>query len=95
MKKYLLVTMPDNSIWSIPTRLIAENRNDYYIKVRGENAADVEAETEKLFADDYEVIDWAVNNMDWSDVADEAVLAKRAKTDYQEGWLEGDKELIS
>ena len=95
MKKYLLVTMPDNSIWSIPTRLIAENHNDYYIKVRGENAADVEAETEKLFADDYEVIDWAVNNMDWSDVADEAVLAKRAKTDYQEGWLEGDKELIS
>ena len=95
MKKYLLVTMPDNSIWSIPTRLIAENRNDYYLKVRGENAADVEAETEKLFADDYEVIDWAVNNMDWSDVADEAVLAKRAKTDYQEGWLEGDKELIS
>ena len=95
MKKYLLVTMPDNSIWSIPTRLIAENRNDYYIKVRGENAADVEAETEKLFADDYEVIDWAVNNMNWSDVADEAVLAKRAETDYQEGWLEGDKELIS
>ena len=79
--------------YSYPTN--CRKHNDYYIKVRGENAADVEAETEKLFADDYEVIDWAVNNMDWSDVADEAVLAKRAKTDYQEGWLEGDKELIS
>lgn len=52
----------------LPVRVVAHDRANYY-QNRGEVYADVYNET---YADDYEIIDWLLNNMDWADVRDEA-----------------------
>lgn len=75
MKAYLHVTMPNGRIYEIPTALIAENRAAYYHEHHKDEFPTPEAamaDTTELFADDYEIADWAKNNMDWSDVEKQA-----------------------
>lgn len=94
MKKYLLVEMPDFSVWRVPTQIIADARTDYYAERDGEDREKVKAETERLFAaNEYEIEDWAANNMDWAEVKAHAVLVKAGEVDYQEGWINGHKNL--
>ena len=96
MSKYLCITMPDESVWAVPVEIIARNRATYYAREFG---GDVEKSLAKdtlpLFNDEpFEVEDWAANNMDWSDVVEHARLIKEGDTDYQEGWVNGDKEVV-
>ena len=92
MKKYLLVEMPDLSVWRVPTQIIADARTDYYTERCGEDREKVKAETEQLFtAHEYEIEDWAANNMDWDEVKTHAVQVKASEVDYQEGWINGNK----
>lgn len=46
--------------------------------------------------DDSEIHNWAGNNMNWSYVSAYAVIqpAKHTKVDFQDGWLNGGKEII-
>lgn len=82
----LRVTMPDGSIWSIPTAVINEDRNGYY-RTR-------EADYEDEEAEEYDLIDWARNNMNWSDVAESAsMIEEPAPCDFDEGWANGDMEV--
>lgn len=97
MKRYLHVSMPDGSTWSVPVEIIARDRAKHYAKEFG---GDVERslteDTIPLFdGDDYEVKDWAANNMNWKDVKSHAVCVKGPFIpDYQEGWINGDKEVV-
>lgn len=97
MKKALRVTMPDGSKWDVPVLFIAQDRAQHYA---GEFSGNVEMslseDTLPLFEDDdYEIEDWAVNNMNWSDVAGQAKIVKeQSAPDYQEGWLNGHKEIV-
>ncbi|WP_153717654.1 hypothetical protein [Eikenella corrodens] len=92
MKKYLLVEMPDFSVWRVPTQIIADARTDYYAERCGEDRKKVKAETERLFAaNEFEIEDWAANNMDWDEVKAHAVQVKAGEVDYQEGWVNGNK----
>lgn len=90
--KVLRVTMPDGSVWEVPARIVAEDRAKYYSKKREENYHEVFKET---MDDDFEIKDWASNNMNWDDVKE---LAKKVqdlpKVDYQEGWVNGEKEVL-
>lgn len=97
--KNLRITMPDGSKWDIPVSVIALDRAKYY--AREEFDGDVERslaeDTMPLFdSDDYEIEDWAANNMNWSDV--EAFATKvndpTEEIDYQEGWVNGEKEVV-
>ena len=90
MKKYMFVRMPDQSVWRIPTYLIADNRNACYDSL-GEDPQETRAETAKLFEDPREIADWAQNNMDWDEVRPHAQIVKNGEIDYQTGWIEGDK----
>jgi hypothetical protein len=47
-----------------------------------------------MFEDPDEVADWAQNNMDWDDVKDVAKLVHSDEPDYQEGWVNGDYEVV-
>lgn len=98
MKQTLKITMPDGSKWTVPVMIIARNRAENYKEEFGNDVEKSLAEdTIPLFeTDDFEIIDWAVNNMNWSDVVAHAVQLPRGaeKVDYQEGWVNGDKELI-
>ena len=93
MKKYMTIEMPDGSWWKVPVAIIASNRAEAY---KGEFDGDVfrslNEDTIPLFSsDEYEIEDWAQNNMNWSDVSAHAVLVSSGSTDYQEGWVNGEK----
>jgi len=98
MKKNYRVTMPDGSIWSVPVIVIARNRARYYAK-EYDNDVDrsLREDTIPYFEDDsYNIIDWAAGNMDWADVEFDAVMwdAETNPPDYQEGWVNGNKEIV-
>lgn len=95
MKKYLVVTMPDNSEWAVPVELIARNRAKCIAQ-----DGDIEsayAQTVQDFEDDEsEIGDWASGNMDWRHVRESAI---RISSDpmrcvFQHGWMTGAKRFI-
>ena len=100
LKKYLRVTMPDGSKWDVPAKLIAEKRARYHAK--SDTGKESGPEFEKVFAkevkyaleDEYEIVDWASNNMNWSDVEYVAVNVSVMEVDFQEGWCNGEKEVV-
>ena len=92
MKKYLLVEMPDFSVWRVPVQVIADAMTDCYVEQCGADREEAKAEIERLFTEDeYEIEDWAANNMDWDEVRAHAVQVKAGEVDYQEGWINGNK----
>lgn len=93
MKQYMFVTMPDQSVWRVPTKIIAENHIAYLMCHRRRSGKEAEAETEALFAHDYEIEDWAANSMDWADVKEHAVLVCGGGVDFDDGWINGEKVL--
>lgn len=47
-------------------------------------------EHKKTKSDDYEIHDWASNNMNWDEVKAHAIQVKAADVDFQEGWVNGE-----
>lgn len=98
MKKYLRVTMPDGRQWDVPVDVIARNRAaNYADEFGGDVERSLREDTLPLFdSDEYEIKDWAAGNMNWSDVETIAELVPGRVTpiDYQEGWMNGAKEIV-
>lgn len=94
--KYLRVNMPDYSKWDVPVSVIAQNRAECYAnEFDGDVQKSLDEDTMPLFdADHYEIEDWAANNMNWSDVERVATMAVQPEIDFQEGWVNGGKEVI-
>lgn len=98
-KRYLRVTMPDGTRWDVPVMVIAKDRADEYAhEFDGDAAKSLNEDTLPLFLEDEdEIKDWAENNMNWSDVKSVAIRVptKKKPVDYQEGWVDGDKEIVT
>lgn len=96
MSKHLQVEMPDGSKWAVPVHVIAMNRAVYYSKKEGVTVEQsLNEDTLPVFeSDPFEIEDWAANNMNWSDVEHVAIYMNKEETDYQEGWCNGEKEII-
>lgn len=101
--EWLQVKMPDGSFWAVPIGLIAYNRATCFAdEFEGKELSDrieksLNEDTLPLFEEDnYEIKDWAANNMNWSDVKEFAVQIKvdLPEPDYQEGWVNGEKKII-
>ena len=94
------ITMPDGAKYDVPTEIIARNRAKYYAdkEFDGDIERSLAEDTLPLFqSDDYEIHDWAANNMNWSDVKDHATLAslpEDSEASHQEGWINGEYEII-
>lgn len=89
--------MPNGSVWSVPVRVIAENRAQHYADEFGGNPVLAMAEdTLPLFEDnESEISDWARNNMDWCDVsAHSDFVADATECDFQEGWMNGEVKIV-
>ena len=85
MTKYLRITMPDLSEWDVPMQIIAQSYVDYFR----------DATVEEVIDDDDVMLEWGPNNMNWSDVAAHAVkVSEPGDTDFQEGWLNGDRTVV-
>lgn len=92
MKKYLLVEMPDFSVWRVPVQVIADSMTDYYVEQNGEDRVMAKAETEQLFTENEDEIEyWASENMDWDEVKSHAVRVSDGDADYRDGWINGIK----
>ena len=96
LKKKYVTTMPDGSKWGVPVTVIAADRANYYAKEFGGDARkSLHEDTGPLFeADDFEIEDWAQNNMNWENVKDHAMCIEPAKCDFQEGWMNGEHEIL-
>ena len=95
LTKELHVTMPDNSVWAVPVSIIANHRAEYYAsEFGGDVQRSLAEDTLPLFrANDYEVEDWAANNMNWIDVQPAARCVTPGEVDFDEGWANGDKSV--
>ena len=85
--KVLVFTPSDGSIWHIPADVIAKHRANYYSK--GDPEVYIR-EFESGLSANYALIDWAQNNMDWSDVQPFAKQINPPSPDYQDDWVNGD-----
>ena len=101
-KKYLIVTMSDNSQWQIPAQFIAEQRAEYYAKRDYEKNKSLnyqtlfEDEVEYALTDEDEIIDWASNNMNCVDVKDiaEELPSRKKELDFEDEWTNANKEIV-
>lgn len=83
--------MPDGTRWDVPAEVITKHRAEYYAKL---DKGAFEKEFENGI---YNLKEWAANNMNWSDVvsvAKKAELIPMPPPDYQEGWVNGHKEIL-
>ena len=97
MKKYMTIKMPDGSTWAVPTEIVARNRAEAYAnEFRGDVEQSLLKDTIPLFeSDQYEIQDWAENNMYWDDFGDQKVKVFDAKEiDFEEGLTNGDKKFV-
>jgi hypothetical protein len=97
VEKILRVKFSNGDEFSIPTRIIAENRANYYSEVDGYEKESNEWEQEVQYAmnDEYEIEDWAANNMNWDELEPFATLLDKSEEfDYEDEWGEADKKVV-
>lgn len=97
--KYLRVTMPDGHRYDVPVAIIARSRAEHYAhEFDGDFERSLNEDTLPLFKEyPNEISDWAANNMNWEDVEESAEmvpLLPDEAPDFQEGWVNGDKEIV-
>ena len=89
MKK-ITVTFSDGTVWEIPASVVAESRAKYYEE---REPGCYEEEYDITIKDGMEMMDWAENNMNWSDVRSKAKKIQTKSADYEDEWTNADKEI--
>ena len=87
MKKFVQVAFSTGHVYEVATSIIAKDRTDYYaMSDPGRTRQQHEAETGMLFASEFELFDWAKNNMNWSDLQKHARLVSFKAPDFAGLW---------
>lgn len=92
--KYLTVQLSDGSTWVVPVEMIARSRAAHYAdEFDGDVERSLREDTIPLFEQSpYEIEDWAVNNMNWSDFNGHQIKISNAPLpDFESAWLHGQK----
>lgn len=87
--KYMTIKQRDGSVWGVPVGVIARNRAEYYAhEFGGDIERSLAEDTNPVFQQsNYEIQDWALNNMDWSDFALFAIkITPAPEPDFNEAW---------
>lgn len=91
------LSMPNGEVWKVPIRIIAMHRaRAYSDEYEGSVERSLHENTLRLFsAQDFEIEDWAKNNMDWSDVETHAIREVEADREKErvDGWNDGEVEI--
>jgi hypothetical protein len=76
--KTLQVSFSDGSLWDIPVEVIARDWAAWYAKdYGGDVERSLREDTLPLFEEDaFEILDWATNEMNWSDVVPKTVIVE-------------------
>jgi hypothetical protein len=94
--KCLTVVQDDGSKWAVPVDVIARDRAKHYAhEFGGDIERSLIEDTLPMFDDDeFEIADWAVNNMNWSDVANVAFKCEDSPpANFQHAWMDGAKDV--
>lgn len=101
MNKYLRIIFSDGSIYDIAALIIADHRAKYYVE-HDMKEPDNELSAQEIYKeelnnaleDDFEIEDWAKNNMDWKDVEAYAHRVSTKEIDFNEEWSNCECEVI-
>ena len=66
--KVIEVTMSNGDVWEVDAEAVADHRISHYRENHTDEPNWEKEEREWLMSDDYELIDWMQNNMDWADI---------------------------
>lgn len=96
MKRIYAVTMENGDVYGIPAEVIAENYAVCYASMGEDYQENYDTMLEWFDTNDFEFADWAKNNMNWEDVAGQAVRlpSKKKEVDFQDGWMNGEFEYL-
>lgn len=75
MARYIMIS-DRGFVWHVPIEVIADNRAKYYAEKDKDTT--YQDEFDYLVEDDYEAIDWMLNNMNWKDYKDHTILVASA-----------------
>jgi hypothetical protein len=99
--KYIHVTMPDGSKWRVKAEIVAASRATYYASDGRTPREAARWGLENIYAmtHDDELLDWAANNMNWTDVSRVAERVPEptpgmSPEQFQEGWVNGGKVVV-
>ncbi len=97
MKEYLTVRMPDNTVWSIATKVIAENRAAYFANEFGYDIErSLNEDTLPLFENySEEIWGWASNNMNWKNFEGYRFIIENSGIDYDKAWAKMEVDLVN
>jgi hypothetical protein len=96
--KYLTLTLSNGEMWGIPLEVIARDRaKNYADEFDNDVERSLAEDTLPLFEEsEWEAVDWAANNMNWSDVAEYAFKISEAEPlDFNAEWNTASKEVMS
>lgn len=90
---WLTVAMPDGTLWKVPVQAIVDSRDEECMVYKEDTVKSIR---DKSLSREYSITAWAVNYMNWDDVEEYAVQipTEIKPTDFQEGWINGDKNYI-
>ena len=103
-RRMMCVTFSDRSVWKFPAIIVAELRAHYLaahdsVNIEDHNYAYLtynQVFTQELAASDDDLLDYATDNMDWSDVKDHVILlVVGTGADYQKEWVNASKYIES
>ena len=87
----IAVNFSDGTTWEFPASVVAEGRARYY---EGREPGCYQEEFDYTMGSDYELLDWASNNMDWKDVLSCATLVDTKNlSKYADEWVNADREV--
>ena len=93
MHKLMTILMPDGSKWGVPVEIVARNRATHYAhEFDGDIERSLAEDTIPLFeSEDYEIGEWAKNQMNWSDFDEHQVKVSEAPPiDFEDAWMSGE-----
>ncbi len=97
--KMIVVPQKDGSVYHVPAHIVAASRATYYAEQDEDTTYD--EEFKYTMGSDSELLDWAQNNMRWTDVAEQAVQAKPPSNglsadELEDAWMgnQGNVEVI-
>ena len=82
MSKFYQVKMSNGETWQVPVSLILDDMREYYNE-----------DVDSPVACEDDIVDWAQNNMNWSDVKDCAELVE-SDIDYEDYWCNGEGQIV-
>jgi len=94
-EKRLIIKFTKGVTYVVPARMIAEDRARYYASVDGyeEDSQEFLDEVNATLDDEFMILDWVENNMNWCDLEPYAVKLGEDILDLEEEWLTEDRTL--